>query len=428
MNSTLKLAIIADDLTGSADSAVQFVKKGMVSAVAVPGVSLCTADNCEVLVVDSETRDISATEAFDRVRKTVHDLLALKDDLLIYKKVDSTLRGNIGAELEAAYTALSADFILFSPAFIPSGRTTVDGVQYLNGARLEDTELSRVPKSPVTTSEITEIIARESSLSCALVGLEDLNRGPLAVKEKIKKFLSQGARIIITDATKEEHQLTAVQAVADLGRVLYSGSAGLAYALSSVFTNRTLKTVKPKAENVLVLAGSISAVTRAQSRHLIANTDCTVISADPEQSILNPYQSAQEVAAKIRGRVHERNIVLVSAAPEESDVRKSAKVGEQAKLSFFEVGERMACFMAELMKNCADCFDAFIITGGDTAIHACHSCSATLLEVLQEIEPGIPLTRVVHGPLKNHYLVTKAGAFGKESAFTEACELLTSKA
>lgn len=428
MNESLKLAIIADDLTGSADSAVQFVKKGMVSAVAVPGVKLGQVKDCEVIVVDSETRDIRAQDAYDKVSQTVKSLLELKNDLLIYKKVDSTLRGNIGAELEAAYTASKADFILFSPAFIPSGRTTVDGIQLLNGVRLENTELAKVPKSPVTTSDIREIIKKESSLECALIGLEDIKLGAEAVREKIKTALLNGAKIIITDATEEEHQLTAVKAVLNLGKVLYGGSAGLAYALSSVFANTLREAVKPQSENVLVLAGSISAVTRAQTKHLKNNRECTFIRAAPEQSILYPEQSARTVAAKIKEQLHQHNIVIVSAAPEESDVEISAQVGQRASLTFFEVGERMARFMAALMNNCADSFDAYIITGGDTAIHACQACDATLLEVLQEIEPGIPLTRVVNGRLKDHYLVTKAGAFGKETAFTEACALLTSKA
>lgn len=84
----------------------------------------------------------------------------------------------------------------------------------------------------------------------------------------------------------------------------------------------------------------------------------------------------------------------------------------------------MASCMSDIMRDCADLFDGYVLTGGDTAIHACKSCNAGMLEIIEEVQSGIPLTKILTGNLKDRYLVTKAGAFGNDSAFTDAVKKL----
>ena len=121
----LKLAIIADDLTGANDSSVQFSTKGLNTAVAIPGADISCIKNIEVLVLDCESRDIPKDNAYSAVFSATKKLLKLNNKINIYKKVDSTLRGNIGAELEALYKSYEPSFIVFAPAFIEGGRTTI---------------------------------------------------------------------------------------------------------------------------------------------------------------------------------------------------------------------------------------------------------------------------------------------------------------
>ena len=80
----------------------------------------------------------------------------------------------------------------------------------------------------------------------------------------------------------------------------------------------------------------------------------------------------------------------------------------------------MSSCMSDIMRECAELFDAYVLTGGDTAIHACKACNAGMLEIIEEVQSGIPLTKILTGNLKDRYLVTKAGAFGNENAFTDA--------
>ena len=100
----LKLAVIADDLTGANDAGVQFAKQGLKVQVFLN--DLLEKDLGlfpEVMVLDTDSRAASPAEAFARVRATgglVRNVAAVQP--LIFKKFDSTLRGNIGTEIDAA--------------------------------------------------------------------------------------------------------------------------------------------------------------------------------------------------------------------------------------------------------------------------------------------------------------------------------------
>lgn len=187
----LKIAIIADDLTGANDSSVQFVTHGMRAFVAVPGVQFNNIASCEVLVVDTESRDIEPQKALKKIYKVTQEIYKLNPNITFYKKVDSTLRGNIGSELEALSLAYNPQFIIFAPAFIEGGRTTLNGIQYLYGKKLEDTELANVPKSPVDCSYIPEIIARQSKLKTAVLEHKIIKQGFDAIVNALKMLCTK---------------------------------------------------------------------------------------------------------------------------------------------------------------------------------------------------------------------------------------------
>jgi uncharacterized protein YgbK (DUF1537 family) len=96
----LELAVIADDLTGALDAAGPFAMRGLATAVAVTPASLdkAIASGARIVGVSTGSRDLSAT----RAREVVSEVMtALPRDLRIFKKVDSRLKGNIEAELDA---------------------------------------------------------------------------------------------------------------------------------------------------------------------------------------------------------------------------------------------------------------------------------------------------------------------------------------
>ncbi len=107
------IALIADDLTGAMDAGLQFGKRGLRALVPLGWQALPDA---EVLVVDTDTREATASEAHRRVGLVAGALCGRT----LFKKVDSTMRGNVGYELRALLEVLSPRAIVVAPAF-PGG-------------------------------------------------------------------------------------------------------------------------------------------------------------------------------------------------------------------------------------------------------------------------------------------------------------------
>ena len=132
-----KIAIIADDLTGSNDTGLQFSKKGAKTGIVINFSNIDKIlKELDVVVVDTESRFDSKETAFEKVYR-ISRTLTEKGVLLIYKKIDSTMRGNIGAEIDGAVEGVRAKAALVVPAFPSLGRITQDGICYLNGIPVE---------------------------------------------------------------------------------------------------------------------------------------------------------------------------------------------------------------------------------------------------------------------------------------------------
>src|SRR5690606_1585829 len=158
----LFIAIVADDLTGSGDTAVQFVRSGWPTQLSVGRAAQALADpaasHAEVVAVTTHSRPLSAEQAAAVVHEDVSALRAAGVKRL-YKKVDSTVRGAFKAEVDAARLAWRDDAIaVVCPAFPETGRTVRDGVLYVNDKPVTETSAATDPVTPVTQSHIPTLL------------------------------------------------------------------------------------------------------------------------------------------------------------------------------------------------------------------------------------------------------------------------------
>jgi D-threonate/D-erythronate kinase len=165
----MKLAIIADDFTGSNDTGVQFSKKGLKTVVTtqlnrIPQPLM----NADVVVFDTESRFDPKEVAYDKVLHMSKSLYIAKIPKL-YKKLDSTFKGNIGAEIQAAKEGFNLDFIIMAPALPSNGRQTKNGHVLINGVPVNETEVANDPKTPVKFSYIPDILKLQTQLKSAVV-------------------------------------------------------------------------------------------------------------------------------------------------------------------------------------------------------------------------------------------------------------------
>ncbi|GIP40056.1 membrane protein [Paenibacillus sp. J31TS4] len=426
-----QLAIIADDLTGATDSGVQFARAGLSASVIFDLANLDTLTN-DVTVVDTDTRAVARDAAYRKTKEAAEAVRAAGCPHL-FKKVDSTLRGNVGTELDAMLDARPDVLAVVAPAFPQAGRTTRDGVHYLKGQPVHETEVGRDPKTPVPTSRIRELLAGQMEKPVAELSLAVVRGGREALAGRLASLRSEGVRAVVCDAeTPEDLRAIADAGAALEGGVLWVGSAGLAEAIPAALGLAPSAAVAdadggPSGRPVLLVAGSLSGVTRGQVAHLLGSAPLHRVELDPAAAAAGGEAAAQE------GERCRRELAQALDAGEDAafvagtsteQVKEALQAGVAAGLSAVEVADRIAGALGEIAAGLiADKpLQGVVLTGGDTAKSVCRHGGYTGLTLLREVEAGIPLGRLV-GP-RPLLAVTKAGAFGTEEALAKAFAML----
>ena len=157
------IGIIADDLTGANDTALQFQQRGASTKILLD--SECTPKikaGTEVWALSSESRNVPAEVAISRVEKAVTTFTENFSFDYYYKKIDSTLRGHIALETLTMLNILEYDAAVIMPAFPQEGRITVGGYHMAKGVPIGRTEMAIDPHSPITESHVPTLLATSS--------------------------------------------------------------------------------------------------------------------------------------------------------------------------------------------------------------------------------------------------------------------------
>jgi D-threonate/D-erythronate kinase len=419
---TCRMLVVADDFTGACDTGIQFgknkLKTIMISdrSIAAEGI-----ENYNVIVINTDSRQDDGETAYRKVytacKTSEYGLFSH-----FYKKLDSTMRGNIGAELSAMMDALSIDIAFLAPALPQYGRTTVNGKVYLNNILLEETGMANDPRNPVKDSDISQIIARQSDKKTGLIMREDIVAGREVFFEKINRQIKEEARIIIFDALTDDDLRTIASVTSGMNRkVLYAGCSGLAMHLAGCLPFAAGK------KSSVVIAGSVNAVTRAQTEYAARQLNSKVADVDT-LAILSPGRENEKfrLLEITRDAVNQGNDIIIRTAPSKESVQTTMAAGASAGISSEEVTESIAVFLGEIAATILTEMDinGILLTGGDTAMKTskCIGTAGVILE--NEVMHGIPYGRFADERIKNRIVVSKAGGFGQEDAIVRVLNFL----
>ena len=414
--------LIADDLTGANDTGVQFTKKGYSAIVSVldEQSTITIPDNLDVFVMDTETRELESKTARKRLKSILEKININKKDL-VYKKVDSTLRGNVGIELEEIMMILNRDICIFSPSYPSYQRITMGGYLVVDQKPLSLSEYSCDNSTQVENSFIPFLLKKQTDFPVGQIDLKDVAKGQKTILSKINELYQKGNKIMVIDSTNEEHLKDIFASSLKLDRpVLFSGSAGLANHFPNI--NNKNEDLKIKIENnkvpVVVVAGSRNSIMQDQVNYLKNRLNFTEVKIDLEQIFSNKERILDNYVAEcIKAIKDNHDLVIHTAAIYNKEKLINKKLMLKYNIGFRELEIKIKTFLGELtskiIKN--SYVRNLILTGGDVALGVCKELGIYNMTILDELLPGIPLAIANY---KNYKLniVTKAGGFGKEDA------------
>ncbi|MTI59417.1 MAG: four-carbon acid sugar kinase family protein [Firmicutes bacterium] len=419
-----QLAVIADDFTGANDTGVQFSKKGLKTVVISSLNNLPTIDGSfDVIVVDTDSRFDSKERAYKKVFSTVQ---ALKDMRVnyIYKKLDSTLRGNIGSEIEAALEAGSYDLAIAVPALPANGRVTIGANQLVHGIPLERTEIACDPVTPINCSYIPDIIRKQTDKKIGTIALKYVLKGKETLMKELTKKINEGIQILLIDAVTDEDLDLIASLLGLLEKdYLLVGSAGLAESLP-VGLGLVNRETDIKTTGVIVgIVGSVSEVSRRQVEYAEKKLKLNVIDVDVECLLKGEYE---EELSRIITRANQfikekRGDIIIRSARSRELVKRVKEIANQRGMNGLEISNLIAHFIGTIAKKLYlnKKVQGLLLTGGDIAVKSASLIGAEATIIENEVLPGIPVGVFKGENLPATPVVTKAGGFGDKEAIVE---------
>ncbi|CAM3949052.1 four-carbon acid sugar kinase family protein [Nocardiopsis rhodophaea] len=429
----VQVLVVADDLTGATATGARFARTGMRVATVTPEHVSAVADEYDVVVANLDSRHLPPEQASDLVTDVVEAVWPVG---LVVKRTDTTLRGNVGAEVEAAWRAVrervSAETpvrALMVPAFPASGRITVDGVQLLNGVPLDHTELASDPFCPMTTADVTAILGWQTDLAVRHVPMRQVTRTLLTAD-----LVAGDEPVVLCDALEDRHLEDIAEAAAEAHRrdgtvwvAVDPGptSALLAYALR-------LRGQAGSPGPLLAVAGTNTGLTSRQLDTVARIGPARFVDFEPAR-LADPKDDhfddvARTLTDHLTSAIFPEVVILRGTVPQEREGAPAVPgIPVEARR---RLPQRLAELVAEVIHDVAADAGTHALPSGLYLVGA--DVTSSLLDELgvHSLAVGgevVPLT--VHGtlsggPLDGAPIVTKGGLVGDDTTAVECLRKL----
>ncbi len=420
------VGIIADDLTGANDTALQFHLRGANTQILLDdNINPINTAGTQTWAISTETRNVTPHEAYEKVKHTVKMFSEVLKPDYYYKKIDSTVRGNIAVETLGILEVLQWDAVVVIPAFPSEGRVTVGGYHLLKGVPVERTEMARDPHSPIFESHLPTLLKSQlpEEFHCLVESLElsTVMKGAGPIIRKLNDLIKAGKKLIIADAvsTTDIEQLVLAIEKSEY-KILPAGTAAAARAFSNIWfsdieTDHVNK-LMPELPKFIV-SGSATQITANQIERLEQGEEfdenTLVISLDLP-TVLGGVK--EELVNRVVSNLAENNIVVVHTSQLIRNFDGFSDESLRAELTKAELAGVITDFLSELARQVVSRKDLILITlGGETSYKCCAEIGATQLQLIDEVAPAIALC-MDHNA---QWIVTKSGNLGGVNTLIE---------
>lgn len=409
----MEILVVADDFTGANDTGVQFFHRGLAVDIVFNSEEIATS-NADVVVINTNSRSFLIENAQEEISQVFNNIK--ERELQIYKKVDSTLRGNIGGELEACLQSTNRDLVIFCSALPAARRFIKNGICYVNGKPLLETEFATDPKTPITSSSIKEIISNQTSIDVIEINTSALSEQNIL--DEITKVKGKPT-IFVMDAENERDLKNIGHLIQKIEQpLIVAGSSGLAkYVFSKPITLLPM----------LFVVGSMSEKSNMQIQNLLHNKAIKVIELTVTELIAS--QSYRETIIDKASLMLAQQQHLILKTDNSIEARRNIhKICHEFNLNRVQLGEQISSYLAEitesLLMNIDRKIGGLFLTGGDIAMQITRQLKLNNYRIAGEIESGVPYGYFMNPEFAHIPVITKAGAFASDQVLQHSLEFI----
>ncbi|MBV4423649.1 four-carbon acid sugar kinase family protein [Clostridium tyrobutyricum] len=428
----LKTVIIADDLTGANDTGAILAKNGLKVGTLLDKSDLSKFEKFDVLSITTNSRGMSANDAYNKVYNAVN-LFENKENIFFSKRIDSTLRGNVGYEIDSIIDNLGNDTKAIVVASFPnSGRVSIGDFLLVNGVPLENTEVSKDPTSPVKTSRVTEIIKNQSKRKVGFISLDKVLKGSNIIKNEIIQNVKDNSEIIVIDACTNEDIDEIAKACIDSKIKFVSVDPGPFTAAAANIFYKKDEGLKIR-EKVLCGIGSASSLTREQINYLRTKYNPLIVKANTIKFLNKEEKDTEinQIVNEVVNKEKDYDILVVTTTTEDNDVLDFYEIGKKYRLDKKECSRLITASIAEIVyriiNKLGNGIGSVYTSGGDVTEAFCSKINAEGIEVKDEVIPLAIYGRVIGGIFDKKPIITKGGLVGTKNTLSKCVNYLKTK-
>lgn len=426
--------VIADDLTGANATGV-LLKKMNYKAYTVMNeerIELSMLNECDCILYPTDSRGVDAEIAYNRV-KNVCSLLKQEEVKVYAKRIDSTLRGNLGRETDAMLDCLGEDYVaVVAPCFPASGRTVIGGYMLVNGLPLHKTDIAIDPKTPVKISEVARLFEEQSKYPVSSIQMKDLMHGKHYLAEKIRECVDRGSRIIVLDCVTQEDLDLIADAVITSKLKIVSVDPGVFTA--TLARKQIVPTEKRRKSKILAVVGSVNPNTAKQMEELWLSQQTHNVFVNTKTLLNGEKERKAEIERVVKEILEEcdrNNISTVTGDGIYPENRIDFKpYMEKYKCSMDEVTGIINSAFAEIayrIFKAEETFQGLYTSGGDVTVAVCKKFQTAGLDLIDEVLPLAAYGRFLKGEFEGVHIITKGGSQGNQNAINTCITYLKEK-
>ncbi len=436
-----KIIIVADDLTGANANGSLMARKGFTAATCL-GREQWNADvfsNYDAVSFNTDSRLLPSNDAWQCVYDAVRLLVGDTKPAVVAKRIDSTLRGNVGSEIEAALKALDdcarkdgASFAVVVPAFPASNRLAVGGYVIVNGIPLEKSPIAKDPVRPVTSSAFLEVIAQQTGLKAAYVPLSTVLQGVEAMCDALNGLRKNGVRIVACDAVTDDDIETIASALKEAPFPVLSVDPG-PFSAAMADARISHKKRSELEDNVLVVIGSTTELVRRQVQELKLARKCAIAHVDCRRlvNLAERRRAIAEAVSQVVALEGTAEVYGVCTVERVEDVIPLETMATENDITVQKVSERINTGLAEIAETLLPMRDlrlgGLYTSGGEVTVAVVRQLQASGFSVRSEVIPLAVYGRLIGGKYPDFPMVTKGGFVGDQTGVARCIDFLFTK-